>query len=67
MKDHCYREIEKLKRERKAVDKAIADFERLEAKIGRRPPGRAIFTASGNLIQMNRKREPSRSTRAGRR
>jgi hypothetical protein len=49
---HIEREIMMLTRERKNIDIAIADFERLEAKDPGSTPSR-----SGNLIQMKTKPE----------
>jgi hypothetical protein len=52
-------EIKKLKRERKDLDRTMADFERLEAAMlppKPKPPAKVTAGTSGTLIQMRRKR-----------
>jgi hypothetical protein len=50
MGENYSRKIKKLKRERAAIDKAIADFERLQARSPMH--GRTIKKRSKNLIML---------------
>jgi hypothetical protein len=60
MKEYLNKKIKDLTRERKDLDTAIADFERLEAQLpakGKRS-GTPPAAKSGNLVEMKRKSRP---------
>jgi hypothetical protein len=54
-------EIRKLRQEIRDIDNAIAYFERLEAQLAVKRPGKAGSPKSGTLLQMKRKSGTDRS------